>query len=228
MSDPLDPTLERNIAYLHVIEGLNLCPFARSCRVTGMLHREVVRAEDLPAALQERVLALQTSRDGDFEVGLVIAPDFGQGPQAWEALIHQTNDRVAQLLAGAGLQPVCYAVAFHPQMAYRTETPLQLVGLLRHSPDPTLQLVRRETLDRIRDYRGEHRFLDVTSWSGPEEILAAAAELAGKVALSDRIAAANYATWQRMGGQLEAELAGCAQEAQSHRRPAVLAPSGEL
>lgn len=209
MADPTDPALQRNDAYLHVIEGLNLCPFARSCRSTGMLHRELVRAADLPAALRHRLLALQQSADGDFEVGLLIAPDFAEGAQAWEALIHQVNTQVAEQLAVDGLRPVCYAVAFHPQMAYRTETPLQLVGLLRHSPDPTLQLVRRETLDRIRDYRGEHRFLDLQAWSTPEQILAAAVELVGRVPLSDRIAAANFETWQRLGGQLEAELAAC-------------------
>lgn len=210
MPEPKDPILARNDAYLHVIEGLNLCPFARTCRSTGMLHREVVRANDLRTALVARLLALQTSRDGDFEVALLIAPDFQDGAQAWEALLHQMNDQVALQLATEGLAPVCYAVVFHPQMAYRGESPIQLVGLLRHAPDPTVQLVRRETLDRIRDYRGEHRFLDLQAWSSPEQVLAAAAELAGKMPLSDRIAAANYATWQAMNGQLEAELARCA------------------
>lgn len=205
-----EPTLARNDAYLRVIEGYDLCPFARSCRVSGQLLRRVVRAADLRAALAAELTALQASREGDFEVALLIAPDFADGPRAWEALVQQLAVEVHEAFAAHGQVPACYAVAFHPEMAYRTDTPLQLVGLLRHSPDPTMQLVRREVLDRVRGTQGEHRFLEPQAWSTPEEALAAAAAMVGRPPLSDRIAAANYATWQRAGGQLERELADAA------------------
>lgn len=206
MSAPQDPYLVRNDAYLRVIEGYDLCPFARSCRTSGQLLRRVVRGPDLPTALLNQLLELQVSRDGDFEVALLIAPDYPDGARPWEALIQQLNAQVQALLAVQGAVPTCYCVAFHPQMAYHTETPLQLVGLLRHSPDPTLQLVRREVLDRVRGYQGEHRFLDPQEWATPAQALAAAEALVGRPPLSDRIAAANYATWQRAAGRLEREL----------------------
>jgi hypothetical protein len=206
MPAPDELTLVRNDAYLRVIEGYDLCPFARSCRTTGQLLRRVVRGPDLATALLNQLLELQVSRDGDFEVALLIAPDYLDGARPWEALIQQLNAQVQALLAAQGAIPACYCVAFHPQMAYHTETPLQLVGLLRHSPNPTLQLVRREVLDRVRGYHGEHRFLDPQDWATPAQALAAAEALVGRPPLSDRIAAANYATWQRAAGQLEREL----------------------
>lgn len=208
-----DPILARNDAYLRVIEGFDLCPFARPCRTSGQLLRRVVRGADLPAVLLAELQALQRSRDGDFEVALVIAPDFAEGPRAWEALVQDLAERVHDQFAAEGLAPACYAVAFHPQMAYRIDTPLQLVGLLRHSPDPTLQLVRREVLDRVRGSQGEQRYLDPQHWDSPQQALAAAAALIGRPGLSDRIAAANFATWQRAGGELERELAAvCAMD----------------
>ena len=70
-------------------------------------------------------------------------------PEAFDAWLSQLRD------AWQALPPprVFYMVAFHPRLTTppdRALTPDSLVSLLRRSPDPVIQCVDGEVLDRVR------------------------------------------------------------------------------
>ena len=210
-----EQTLLRNDEYLrNVVETFNLCPFARQCRQTGKLQRIVLTSADVAAELRATLLTLQQTTDDDFEVALVIAPLFVGDHAQFEAMLRRVEAQVGTDLAHIGAVGTCFAVAFHPQLPFGTAQPHQLVGLFRRSPDPTVQLVRRSLLDRVRKGHGEHRYVDVGEMSTAETILAAAATLAGRISLSERIALNNEQTWQHQGPQLQSAMLGFSQ-----RRP---------
>ncbi|MBM4345628.1 MAG: DUF1415 family protein [Deltaproteobacteria bacterium] len=163
MTDPpTQAALARNDRYLaSVVEAFGLCPFARQCRATGKLHRHVVAAGDQRAFLVQTLAELQATGDDGFEVALVLMPAFVGAASEFETLLREAETEVAAHLRAQGRQPACFAVVFHPGLPFASDQPHQLVGLLRRSPDPTVQLVRRSLLDRVRGTRGEHRYVDV-------------------------------------------------------------------
>lgn len=196
-----DEILARNDLYLRtVVEAYHVCPWARTCREQGKLHREIVHGEDPAAALRDRLAHLQQSGDDGFEVALVILPEFAAGPQAFERLARRLETEVAAELAAQGRAPACHLVAFHPELNFGTDAPHRLVGLLRRSPDPTLQLVRRSVLDRVRGQEPPDEV--VVDEGAPQEVLARLAQEPPHVGVSERVARANLATWQRQGPDL--------------------------
>lgn len=208
MAIDLQRTLERNDKYLQqVVEGYNLCPFARQCRLSDKLHREVIASQDIAAALLARLLQLQQTDDTSFEVALVIVPGFAGSTHQFETLLRQVEAQIVAYLAGMGQRQACFAVAFHPQMPFETGQPHQIVGLLRRSPDPTVQLVRRSLLEQVRGNDSAPQYLDTQPHATAESLLAAAAALVIRPTLSERIAAANFQTWHRTGQALAAATA---------------------
>ena len=199
--------LARNDRYLQgVVEAFGLCPFARQCRTSGQLQRVVLTGEDVHVDLRAALLALQAADDDAFEVALVLLPRFVETSAAFETLLRAVEAEVATALAARGKAPTCFAVAFHPQLPFTVGQAHQLVGLLRRSPDPTVQLVRRSLLARVRGVHGEQRYVDIEGASDWNAILAAAATLAGDVPLSERIANHNLQTWIERGPALHAAL----------------------
>ncbi len=202
--------MARNDAYLReAVERLQLCPFARASRVGGMLKRLVVLATDpelLERQLYLAMLGWQDSDPHEFEVALIIAPGHRDGAEAWESLLTRLNHEVETSLRHRGVDMTCFAVAFHPDMSYGTRVPEQAIGLMRRSPDPTIQLVRRSVLARVRGDSSGPQFLDASALGSPAEALAAAEKMRRPPSVSDRITAANHATLQRMAGGLETLL----------------------
>lgn len=199
-----------------VVEAHNLCPYAKPARENGKVLTQLVRGVAPTTELLERMIALQQSGDDDFEVALLIAPDVVSTPPQWERLIRDMTEASERALGALGKRSSLYTVAFHPDLSYGTDSPERLVGLLRRSPDPTIQLVRRSLLDRIRGTRGEACYLDVADLDTPEAAMEALAAQHGGTSLSQRIAQANFATWQQLAGKLETALA----QLQHHRRQA--------
>lgn len=139
-----------------IVEGLNLCPFARRSREQGRVHRPVFMVEagrepgpeQVAAALGELVGA-----DAEAEIILLTFPT--PPGHAWSAA-----DRFEEFLAElrrawAALPPPreFYMVSFHPRLRVPEDRPLtadSLVSLIRRSPDPVVQCVDAELLDRVR------------------------------------------------------------------------------
>lgn len=196
--------LRRNDAYLEVVESHALCPFARACRERGRLHRVVVPGDGtaLDDGVHAQLLALEAGGDLEaVEVALLLAPDFSAGAHAFEALAARARQRVGSAL---GRPPAFFVVAFHPDLPGSDADAHRLVGLLRRTPDPTLQVVRASVLDALRGATvADKVYVDPADGAA----LAAATRQAPAQSLSERIAAANLATWRDPTVTLASDLA---------------------
>ncbi len=173
--------LARNERYLReFVEALELCPFARRCRESGRLARRVLRGgrpgESTAAAVRE----LEATDEEQVEVALLIYPELEGGVRALEDL----RDEVRRSLR------LFHCVAFHPELPMDLSDENRAVSFLRRSPDPTLQLVRIATLDRVRSGRPTGSvYLDPSKLSADE-----LRSLQPAVTVSEQIARANLRT----------------------------------
>ena len=174
--------LARNDRYLReFVEALELCPFARKCRETGRLARRVLRGGRPREATAAAVRELEATGEEEVEVALLLYPEFEGEVGAFE----EFRDEVRR-----GLR-LFHCVAFHPALPMDLSDANRAVSFLRRSPDPTLQLVRIATLDRVRTGRPAGSIYLDPSQASQGPILEAAPSL------SDQIAAANLRTLRR-------------------------------
>lgn len=143
--------LARNDRYLReFIESLGICPYARVCRETGRLHREVVLDRELDAAgVAARVRALEAL--SHVEVALLIFPCLTIEARPFERFI--TEVRAAYEKGRdpvRGGPPGYFVVAFHPELPMQLHNPDVAVRFMRRSPDPTIQLVRPDAIERVQ------------------------------------------------------------------------------
>lgn len=163
MSDPLGwPPEQAVVQAIHdrylreIVEGLGLCPFARRSRELGRVHRPVFvsagdrepRASEVAGVLGELVDA---RRDAEIVLLTFPIPPAHRWNQAkeFERLLLELRE------AWAALPPPreFYMVSFHPRLEPPADRPLtadSLVSLIRRSPDPVIQCVDAELLDRVR------------------------------------------------------------------------------
>jgi len=176
--------LARNDRYLReFVEALELCPFARRCRESGRLARRVLRGGRPGEATAVVVRELEAAAEEQVEVALLIYPELEGGLRALEEL----RDEVRRSLR------LFHCVAFHPDLPMDLSDENRAVSFLRRSPDPTLQLVRIATLDRVRSGRPAGSvYLDPSKLSTDELRKHEAA-----LSVSEQIARANLRTLQR-------------------------------
>lgn len=200
MTTEAEAALARSDRYLgDFVEALNLCPFARTCREAGRLHRRVLFEPEEAAAAVAEIEALPPA---SVEVALLIFPRFDGGARAFEAFRVEVREQMAR--AHAGGEPPFFCVAFHPELPMDLADPHRAVHFIRRSPDPTLQLVRASVLREVRGTRtGGSTFVDATRMTAAELHL-----LEAKASISDRIAESNLASLRRAEpGRLAAVLA---------------------
>jgi hypothetical protein len=188
--------LARNDRYLReFIEALDLCPFARKCRETGRLARRVLRGSRPTEATLAAIRDLERTTEDEVEVALLIYPEFTAGLQVFE----EFRDEVRASLR------LFYCVAFHPDLPMDLSDANRAVSFLRRSPDPTLQLVRITTLDRVRSGRPTGTFYLDTTRISPADL----SSLHRSLSVSEQIADANLRTLRNHDpAQLERLLAG--------------------
>ncbi len=179
-----------------IIEAFSICPFAKHCRETGRLHREVLEAtaEALPDALSAMIVAMHRRTDPVTtipEIALALCPNAQLDARAFERLVRQCGDRADALVREDGLDPQYYVVAFHPEMAFSDADPYKLVGFWRRSPHPTVQFVHIASLDRIRGTQVPPKYVDPTDQAAVQALLGQ--PVSGD--LADRIALANWRTY---------------------------------
>lgn len=139
---------------VEIVEELGLCPFARRSRELGRVHRPLwwTDAEHpSPRACAERLAAL-AREFGDVEIVLltfvVPAGDPWQDAETFAAFVPEL--RAAYDSLGG---PRFFMVAFHPGFpahASASARPESLVPAIRRSPDPVIQCVHAEVLERAR------------------------------------------------------------------------------
>src|SRR5438067_5777051 len=168
--------LARNDRYLReFVEALNLCPFAKRCREEGRLVRRVILDDYLLPALLRAAAEVETLPEKQCEVALLVVPHFTEGAAAFRELCAQVRRPLRHF----------HCVAFHPGLKADFSGENRAVQFLRRAPDPTLQLVRIATLERVRGERPGG-----TVYVGT----AAAKEFHLPPSLSEEIARANLAT----------------------------------
>lgn len=196
-SELVREALRINERYLaEVVEEFDLCPWARGIRNTPKLRRRVfLGAEDSPALHSEVAKEVEDfAIHTEAEIGLLIFPRLGIDAGAFRAFVSSLEAAHAAVHPRHDI-PLAMA-AFHPNAEADLSSPARLVSFIRRSPDPTIQLVRREAMAQARQGPG--------GGSTFAESLDAFMPLMGKkvkASVSDNIAKTNLATVERVGVQ---------------------------
>lgn len=139
-----------------IVEGLGLCPFARRSRELGRVHRPVfvaTAAGDPSATEVAQALARLVDQDRDAEIILLTFP-IPPGHAWWKpSVFEQFLVRLREAWTAVPPPREFYMVSFHPRLEPPRDRPLtadSLVSLLRRSPDPVIQCVDADVLDRVR------------------------------------------------------------------------------
>lgn len=159
---------------VEIVEAYDLCPWAKPARTGGEVAVEVLWGTPPLDAWVRAARALLA--EPHTRVAMVVAPELAATATDLRAI----RDHVAVHIPSAGI------AEFHPDAALDAATPARLVPYLRRSPDPLLQLVPLELLDRVRAYPAVVDLADQAQMLG-----GLAAPLRGDVA--DAIAADNHA-----------------------------------
>src|SRR5207237_714750 len=126
---------------------------------------------------------LEAAVEEEVEVALLLYPEFEGDLRSFE----EFRDEVRK-----GLR-LFYCVAFHPDLPIDLSDENRAVSFLRRSPDPTLQLVRVTTLDRVRSGRPAGSIYVDPSKLSYDELRS----LQSTQTVSEQIARANLRTLQR-------------------------------
>ena len=169
--------LARNDRYLaEFIEALNICPYARTCRETGHLHREVLALEAAdPAPVVERIHAIEAQPLDSVEVALLLFPQLKLESRPFERFVGEIRRAYE---AGRATPVSFFMVGFHPELVMDLANADRAVAFMRRSPDPTLQLVSVRAIERARDGAGDRRRLsEVIAEAGLETVIRKGPEL---------------------------------------------------
>lgn len=153
-----DAELEREALRLcdryvrEIVLGFGLCPWAEPALRAGRVGRAVCLA---PAPTPGDCLPFfdrfAPATAPAVDIGLLIFPRQAGGAGAFDAFAERVRRADRQRCLSSGAAPVFLVAAFHPDGAQTFTGPHQLVSFLRRTPDPLLQLVRAEIIDRVKD-----------------------------------------------------------------------------
>ena len=149
-----------------VVEGFNLCPFARRCREDDKLKRIIFWPEKAHVNSQEVGQKLSELHDGEpIPDVLLLTFVVTEGhpwrkPEGFEEFLRELREVHQQAVKQSNKIASYYMVAFHPNLSVPAGKLNQatLVPLLRHSPDPVIQCVRAELLNEIRRQSQSRKF----------------------------------------------------------------------
>jgi hypothetical protein len=193
-----DIELERQVLRLNrryldeVVEAFALCPWALRARLDGQVSERVF-AHESPEFFAESLDALGALSEREtIEVGLFIYPRLRLSRLEFEHFVRRLR-ALDEARYEVGEVPLAMA-AFHPDAEPDLDDAERLIPYLRRSPYPTIQVVRRAALDRVRGGADEGTaYLDLS--------LVASLDVHQPVSppLRERIARANLATVRRVG-----------------------------
>lgn len=187
-----------------VVERFDFCPWAARARREKTARPRVLFQANL-ADLSESLGAIEEFESvPSLAVGLLIYPCVTADRLDFEHFV-----RLLRHADGARREPgqIPFAMAaFHPHAAPDLSDPDRLVPFIRRSPDPTIQLVRREALESVR---GEGA--GGTSLVEPWMMSPAGLAVPEKQGVRERIAQNNLRTTNTLGvPAIEALLADIA------------------
>lgn len=221
-SDLKAEVLRINERYLvEVVECFDLCPWARSVRNTARLYRHVYLAEADSPALQHTLAddIEAFAKNSQLEIGLLIFPRLRVDPSAFRAFVSTLESGHASQHPRHDI-PLAMA-SFHPCADADLSSPARLVAFIRRAPDPTIQLVRRDAMSKVREGGG--------GGSVFAESLDAFGPLMGqkaRLSVSDGIAKTNLETVERVGvASVEAILRDIAEDRERSYGPLLARPA---
>jgi hypothetical protein len=176
---------------VEIVGALGLCPWAERARADGRVQERVVESADLDVEAALEAVA-ELGADEAVEIGLVLFPRLRASAEEFGRFVSElvTADAARRELGAA---PFALA-AFHPEGHRDLSEPERAIPFLRRTPDPTIQLVRVASLDRVREGHNEGtHFVDVRAlmtldWTREDTL-----------PLRERIARANLRTVERLG-----------------------------
>ena len=133
---------------LEVVEGFTLCPWAAAARREGHVFEAVILAENQADPRQSLTLLASLEGQPETDIALFIYPDLELDRLDFESFVRRVRERDAARHE-VGTIPFAMA-AFHPDARPDPSEPERLIPFLRRTPDPTIQVVRRTALDRVR------------------------------------------------------------------------------
>ncbi len=133
---------------LEVVEGFTLCPWAAAARRDGHVVEHVILAENQGDPQQSLTLLKSLEAHLQTDIALFIYPDLELDRLGFEGFVRTLREQDAARYE-VGEIPFAMA-AFHPDARADLKEPERLIPFLRRTPDPTIQVVRRAALDRVR------------------------------------------------------------------------------
>ncbi len=147
MSDS-EQVITDTVAWLErAVIRLNLCPFAKSVHVKGLVHYAVSQATSPKAVLNDLVFELKSLAAVDEkarDTTLLIVP----------RCLHDFLDfndflgRADRALVKLGLDGVLQIASLHPQYQFADTDADDITNFTNRSPYPTLHLLREDSIDR--------------------------------------------------------------------------------
>lgn len=187
-----------------VVERFDFCPWATRARREKTARPRVIFQANLADLTDSLATIAELESIPSVAVGLLIYPCVTADRLDFEHFV-----RLLRHADGARREPgqLPFAMAaFHPHAAADLSDPDRLVPFIRRSPDPTIQLVRREALESVRGEASGGTSL-VEPWMMSPAGLAATE----KLGVRERIAQNNLRTTQARGvSAIEAVLADIA------------------
>ncbi len=133
---------------LEAVEGFGLCPWAVAARRDGRVFEAVILAENQLDPQQTLTLLGSLESALETEIALFIYPDLELDRLGFEHFVRTLRERDSARYE-VGTVPFAMA-AFHPDARADLKEPERLIPFLRRTPDPTIQVVRRTALERVR------------------------------------------------------------------------------
>jgi len=177
---------------LEVVEGFTLCPWAAAARRDGHVVEAVILAENQADPRQSLTLLDSLKDRLETDIALFIYPDLALDRLGFESFVRTVREQDAARHE-VGTIPFAMA-AFHPDAHPDPSEPERLIPFLRRTPDPTIQVVRRTALDRVRGSSQEG-----TSFFDLSNLGALPLPQKEPVSLRQRIAQANLDTALEVG-----------------------------
>lgn len=128
--------------------GLNLCPFARSVYVRGLVRLVVSQAKDdvaLMADLESELALLRDTPADRIDTTVLIHPHVLQSFEDYNMFLGIADG----ILAGMRLRGVIQVASFHPDYVFADAQPDDLTNGTNRSPYPTLHLLREASLAKV-------------------------------------------------------------------------------
>jgi hypothetical protein len=178
---------------LEIVEACGLCPWAERARQDDRFRTRVLLQQD-PRATGDATGAIDAlMTDPRAEVAVLVFPRLRVGRLEFERFVAHVRDAESERHP-LGCIPYVFA-AFHPEATPDSSDAERLIPFLRRTPDPTIQLLRSDVLERVRSSTPQGtQFVDMRALESLESDGKGA-----PVSLRQRIARTNLATVERIG-----------------------------